>query len=66
MDQYEDIQRVESRTARYALNESQKGYDMTGSEINRKVMIQPTLSTSEPDIPPGNLKSESIEAVING
>jgi hypothetical protein len=40
---------------------------MTSSEMNRKAIIQPTLSTSEPDVaPPGNLKLESVEAVING
>lgn len=39
---------------------------MTSSEMNRKAIIQPTLSTSEPDVPPGNLKNGSIEAVING
>jgi hypothetical protein len=29
---------------------------MTSSEMNRKAIIQPTLSTSELDIAPGNLK----------
>jgi hypothetical protein len=29
---------------------------MTSSEMNRKAIIQPTLSTSEPNVPPGNFE----------